>query len=95
MDARAFSEALITPDLAGSGSLFNPHSSLRRSRAALPTTSTPPTSVADSAGISRSPHPTNQPAEGLGMRKPAAAFPEPACWPGTTRAPLPTHPSHF
>ena len=43
----------------------------------------------------------NKPAEGLGLRKPAAAFPEPARWPGTTQAlplptrSLPTSPSNF
>ena len=34
----------------------------------------------------------NKPAEGLGLRKPAAAFPEPARWPGTPQALHPTSP---
>ena len=37
--------------------MFNSHSSRRRLRAVVPSTPTPPASVADSAGI---PHPTNQ-----------------------------------
>jgi len=43
---------------------------------------------ARSAPASPSPNqpPPNQPAEGLGLRKPAAAFPEPARWPGTNQA---------
>ncbi len=58
---RAFSVALIASDLAGSGSMFNSHSSLRRLRATIPSTPTPAASVADSAEFPQSPHPANTP----------------------------------
>ena len=45
MGARAFSVALIASDLAGSVSMFNSHSSRRRFRAGVPSTSVPTASA--------------------------------------------------
>ena len=77
MDARALSVALIASDLAGSGSVFNSHSSRRRLRAAVPSTSTPASSAADSAGL----HPPQ-------AKAPSRAASAAPCPVGSTPSPL-------